>query len=273
MKRMLFLPFIVLMIFSCSTKRPIEPLPEVVKPVEDPIPKYSDMNNFPAASDRNYRRMTRERMEDESDLGSTAGSLWKMEGQTSFLFAENKKRKEGDPTAIKIEGAAMKLMEAKVAVVQDLLKELEKQRIQAEKDKERLAISNDPEFNKAAAAAGLTTVEAQQRQPTAVGVNTAGNETADAKPGAKVASATTAEKEQKTDLKDIEMIPSRIVERTDDGMYRIKGQQYLTINKRPYKVIATGLVRQEDFDDTAVSSGKLLEAQYDIIHIKKVNNE
>lgn len=257
------------MIVGCSTKKSVEPLPEVVqKPVEEPIPKYSDMNNYPAAADRNYKRMTRDRMEDESDLGATAGSLWKMDGQSSFLFAENKKRKEGDPTSIKMEGAAMKLMEAKVAVVQDLLKELEKQKAEAEK--QRLAIGNDPEFAKILAKQGLTPADLQ-RQPSSTDPNAAPD--AAAKPAVAKAADAAKDKEEKIDLKDIEMIPSRIVERTDDGMYRIKGQQYLTIDKRPYKVIATGLVRQEDFDDGAISSGKLVDAQYDIIHIKKVNNE
>jgi flagellar L-ring protein precursor FlgH len=52
-------------------------------------------------------------------------------------------------------------------------------------------------------------------------------------------------------------------------MYRISGQQSLTIKKRPYKVIATGMVRVEDFDDEGISSGKIFEPQYDVIHIKK----
>ena len=76
-------------------------------------------------------------------------------------------------------------------------------------------------------------------------------------------------KEDKIDLKEIELIPSKIVEKTADGMFRVTGQQYLNIKKRPYKVIATGLVRPEDFDDQSMSSNKIFEAQYDIIHIKK----
>ena len=64
-------------------------------------------------------------------------------------------------------------------------------------------------------------------------------------------------------------IPSRIVERTNDGMYRIRGQQFITIKNKPYKVIATGLVRIEDFDDADISSNKLRDAQFDVIHMKR----
>jgi flagellar L-ring protein precursor FlgH len=77
------------------------------------------------------------------------------------------------------------------------------------------------------------------------------------------------EKEEKFDLKDVESIPSKIVEKMSDDTYRIRGQQYLTIKKKPYKVIATALVRAEDFNDAGVSSNKLLDAQYDVIHVKR----
>src|SRR3989344_4485763 len=88
---------------------------------EEPIARYSELNNMAPPADRQYKRMTRKKMEEESELYSSAGSLWKMEGQTSYLFAENKHRREGDPTVIKIEGSALKLIENKVAVIQDLL--------------------------------------------------------------------------------------------------------------------------------------------------------
>ena len=71
------------------------------------------------------------------------------------------------------------------------------------------------------------------------------------------------------DLKEIEIIPSRIVEKMPDGMFRIRGQQFLTIKKRPYKVIATAIVRAEDFNEGNISSAKLIEPQYDVIHIKR----
>ena len=74
-------------------------------------------------------------------------------------------------------------------------------------------------------------------------------------------------------IKEVENIPVRIVERRADNTYRVRGQQFLTIKKRPYKVIATALIRAEDFKDDGISSNKLLEAQYDVVHMKRVNNE
>lgn len=239
---------------------------------DESMMKYSDANNMAPPSDRNYKRMTRERMEEESELYGSAGSLWKMEGQTSYLFAENKHRRAGDPTAIKMEGQALKQIESKVAVVQDLLAQLEEQKKRAEEDakkaeqeKIRLAQIEEQKKLKAEMIAKGELIEDPfegqypqdlERKPAAV------------EPVAPVAEKK-PEKEEKIDLKEIEMIPSKVVEKLSDGLYRISGQQFLTIKKKPYKVIATALVRADDFSDTAISSSKLLDAQYDVIHVKR----
>ena len=269
-----------LVLVHCASKpgpAPVaeEPVPVVeVKPEEtEPLLKYSNMNNMAPPSDRNYRRMTRQTMEEEAQLQASSGSLWVMEGQTSYLFSQNKHRNEGDPTTIKVEGIAMKLIESKVAVIQDLMKDLEEQRIKAEADqkildaeKERLAeqermakeealAKNSPEYDPYAGKypTDLTAEEAN-RKPAATD-----KKTEVAKPS----------KEATVDLKEVASIPSRIVEKTNDGMYRIRGHQFITIKKKPYKVIATGLVRIEDFDDVDISSNKLRDAQFDVIHMKR----
>ena len=135
-----------LVLVHCATKPGPEPVAAVLspapvveeKPVEtEPLLKYSNLNNMAPPSDRNYRRMTRQKMEEEAELQASAGSLWVMEGQTSYLFSKNKHRNEGDPTTIKVEGVALKLIESKVAVIQDLMKELEEQRIKAEADQKK----------------------------------------------------------------------------------------------------------------------------------------
>ncbi len=250
---------------------------EEPKPVDqseaEPLTKYSDNTNMAPAADREYKRMTRQRMEDESDLQSGAGSLWVMEGQTSYLFAQNKQRRPGDPTQIKVEGSALKQIEMKVATIQDLLKELEDQKKTAEEnekkenaEKQRVAdfekLKKSILDNGEARSEGVAQAMAEERMKT----RTPAEEPKDKK-AAEVAKKPA--KEEKIDLKDIQLIPSKIVEKTQDGMFRITGQQYLNIQKRPYKVIATGLVRPEDFDDQALSSNKMFEAQYDIVHIKK----
>lgn len=256
--------------------------PEVTEP--EPLIKYSSQPNHSPVSDRDYRRMTRQKMEDESALNAGAGSLWVMEGQTSYLFAQNKQHRPGDPTKIKVEGAALKQLETKVSTIQDLLNQLEEQKKQAEleqkrieeekkkaeyeekrlaeieKEKEKIMDGDIPE--------GLATPDAIQklaeenvnkRMPAMV---------EDPKAKKEQAAAPPAKKEEKPDLKDIEFIPTRIVEKTPEGLYKISGQQMLTIKKRPYKVIATGIVRPEDFDEQSISSSKLFEPQYDVIHIK-----
>ena len=53
-----------------------EPAPVVEeKPDEtEPLLKYSNMNNMAPPSDRNYRRMTRQTMEEEAQLQASSGS-------------------------------------------------------------------------------------------------------------------------------------------------------------------------------------------------------
>jgi len=243
----------------------------------EPLIKYSKNPNMAPSTDREYKRMTRQRMEDESDLQAGAGSLWVMEGQTSFLFAENKQHRAGDPTQIKVEGSALKQIEMKVSAIQDLLKELEEQKKISEDiekkesgEKQRLAdieiekksILNNGEARSVESAQAMAEERIKSRMPAAISTD---------KKTTEVVKKLSKEdkKDEKIDLKDIELIPSKIVEKTVDGMFRVTGHQYLNIKKRPYKVIATGLVRPEDFDEQALSSNKIFEAQYDIIHIKK----
>lgn len=284
----IFLSFTVLVggMTSCSTLKttPTAQTKEVEQP--EPLTRYSKEPNLAPISDREYRKMTRQRMEDESDLQAGAGSLWVMEGQTSYLFAQNKQRRTGDPTQIKIEGPALKQLEMKVTSIQDLLSQLEEQKKQAELEQKRIedqknkaqqdklrlaAIKEEKAKIKESKLAGKDATDEQIQKMAEENVNkrmpSSTMENSKDKQAANV-----EKKEEKPDLKDIEFIPSRIIEKTPDGFYRITGQQTLTIKKRPYKVIATGLVRAEDYDDQAISSSKMFDAQYDILHIKKVES-
>ena len=246
---------------------------------EEPLTKYSELNNMAPPSDRQYKRMTRQRMEEESALNSSAGSLWKMEGQTSYLFAENKHRREGDPTTIKLEGSALKMIENKAWVINDLLGQLEEQKKQSEEDeakaneqKLRLAqLEAEKKLREERIAKGEIVVDPLDEEQAALEAQAA--EAAARKPASVAANANKNAKEDKIDLKEVELIPAKIVEKMQDDTYRIRGQQYLTIKKKPYKVIATALIRAEDFNDGGVSSNKLLEAQYDLVHVKRTANE
>lgn len=205
-------------------------------------PKYSENTNMAVPTDRNYRRWTRDRMEEESDLGSSAGSTWVMDGQGAYLFTQNKSRKEGDVTSVALADAAIKQVETKVGVIKKLLKQLEEQEKQ-----EKLRLE-------------------QQRGLASVPAAAADDKT---KPVAAAAPPPAPEKEEKQNLDDIKTVPSKIVERLPDGNYRVKGSQPFMIGQREYKVIVTGLLRPEDFNDQGVSSDKLLDPQYDVVSVRR----
>lgn len=205
-------------------------------------PKYSETQNLGVPTDRQYKRMTRNRMEEESDLGASAGSSWVMEGQGSYLFAQNKMRREGDLLNVKLEGPAMKQVETKVSVIKKLLKQLEDQEKQSE----------------------LSTNLAQNAE----GSRNPASDQKLAPPGS--APAAPAEpKDDKAGLEEVQNVPTRLVEKLADGNYRVKGQQPFMIGKREYKVIVTGMVRPEDFNDAGISSDKLLDPQYDVVSIRR----
>jgi flagellar L-ring protein precursor FlgH len=201
-------------------------------------PRYSEAQNMSVPTDRQYKRMTKNKMEDESDLGSNAGSAWVMEGQSAYLFAQNKMRRDGDQLNVKLEGPAMKQLETKVSVIKKLLKQLE-----------------------------------EENNPTSQATNTVAASDAEAGRTPAATAPQPAKDEKKEDekggLADVQGVPSRIVERMPDGNYRIKGQQPFMIGKREYKVILTGMVRPEDFNDEGITSQKILDPQYDVVSIRR----
>ncbi|MBX3039758.1 MAG: flagellar basal body L-ring protein FlgH [Bdellovibrionaceae bacterium] len=199
--------------------------------------RYSDSPQMGVPSTRQYQRMTRSRMEEESELHSQAGSMWVNEGQTSYLFVQNKTRREGDILNIRLDGAALKQVETKVSVIKKLLQQLEDQQ----------------------------KADLQQRMASTEG-------TGDRAPAAETAAAKPAEKkaaDDKQDLSDIEIVTTRITEKLQDGNYRIRGAQPFMIGKREYKVIVTGLIRPEDYDDQGISSTKILDPQFDVVSVRK----
>jgi flagellar L-ring protein precursor FlgH len=198
-------------------------------------PRFSESPNVLVPANRQYRRMTRSKLEEESDLGPQAGSMWVNEGQGAYLFAQNKSRKEGDLLNVKIDGTAQKQVETKVSVIKKLLKQLEEQ--------EQQAIAPEPP------------------------------KLADGKTEARAPAAVEKKPEEKEEPLNLDTVPTRIVERLADGNYRIRGQQPFMIGKREYKVIVTGLIRPEDFNDEGVSSAKLLDPLYDVVSLRKKTSE
>ncbi|WP_413559803.1 flagellar basal body L-ring protein FlgH [Bdellovibrio sp. HCB209] len=209
------------------------PLTEITK-----APRYSDSANMKVPTDRQYKRMTKNRMEEESELQSNAGSAWVMEGQGSYLFAQNKMRREGDMLNVKLDGTAQKQVETKVSVIKKLLKQLEDQ-------------------------------EKAQQAPLGGGLAAAGDAGRAPAAAAPATPAPAAEAADKDGLAEVKDIPSKIVEKLADGNYRVKGQQPFMIGKREYKVILTGMLRPEDFNDEGIPSTKLLDPQYDVVSIRR----
>lgn len=241
--RLIFLPAFLWLLTGCSTFQGLfgnNAVTEAVGLSSGAPPKYSENPQMDVPSNRQYRRMTRSQMEEDSDLGSQAGSMWMSDGQTSYLFVQNKARREGDILNVKLEGAALRQVETKVGVIKKLLKQLEDAQ-KAELQKRMAANGSAPEAAPAAA-----------RAP----------------------AGESAPKEEKEDLTDVQTVSTRIVERTGDGNYRVKGMQPFMIGKREYKVIVTGLIRPEDFNDEGVSSAKLIDPQYDVVSVRrKVGND
>lgn len=239
----LFMAF-ALMNTGCATMKSWMGMGEPAKPEKVvsniTTPRYSENQNLLVPANRQYKRMTKARLEEESELQSQAGSMWVMEGQGAYLFAQNKSRKEGDLLNVKVEGPAQKQVETKVSVIKKLLKQLEEQE----------KMQNQP--------------PPVETQPLAAGAKPA------AEPARAPASEASKEKEEPLSL---DTVPTRIVERLADGNYRIKGQQPFMIGKREYKVIVTGLIRPEDFNDEGISSNKLLDPQFDVVSLRKKTSE
>ncbi len=207
----------------------------------EPAPTRFSENPFVMNdSQRHYKRMTRERLEQESEIQSSAGSTWVMEGQGAYLFTQNKSRREGDLLNVKLEGASLRQVETKVAVIKKLLAQLD-------------AANNPPPTLNTNLA--QTANNGENRAPATASENKA--------------STPDGKSEDKQDLSEIQTIPARIVERLPDGNYRVKGSHPFMIGKREYKVLVMGIVRPEDYNDEGMNASKLLDPQFDVVSLRR----
>lgn len=217
--------------------------------------KFSDNENMRApASDRQYKRMNRKKFEEDAELRADAGSLWVMEGQGPYLFSQNQTRMVGDLLNVKIEGAPKSQLQTKVKVIARLLERLENpsrglasQRAAAAQQAQAPGAPNTQGKQQAGADGGADAQgDAQAAQPAAAG----------------------ADDKQETPFA-VPVVPTRIVEQMRDGSYRVRGMHPFMIGKREYKVIVTGIIRPEDFDDAGVDASRLLDPQFDIVSSRK----
>lgn len=254
------LGFVVFMTTGCSTLRNfIKGKDDSVKTVS--TPRFSDQENLraPSSADKQYRRMNRSRFEEEADVRQDAGSLWVMEGQGAYLFAQNQMRMVGDLLNVKIEGGAKAQLQTKTKVISKLLERLEGSRGLASTNAAQPA--QDQQANAQNKQAGAKD-QAQNNEKTQGAEGAAGADPQAA--GGKQATLNPGEVPFA-----VQAVPTRIVEQLKDGSYRVRGMQPFMIGKREYKVIVTGVVRPEDFDDTGMDSSKLLDPQFDIVSSRK----
>ena len=195
---------------------------------------FSKQQNLLPGAHRDYRRTTRKTLEDSAQLEAKSGSLWVMEGQGAYLFSQNVVRMIGDPLGVRIEGDPLDQLKQKSNVISDLLKQLEERRMRA------LALAkaqNNPQKQaKAEAAAAAAPAAEANRDPAA----------------------------EKSAF-SVKSVPTRVVERLVDGNYRVRGTQPFMIGNREYKVIVSGVVRAEDFNEEGIGADQLLDSHFDIV--------
>lgn len=213
---------------------------------------FSEQSQLLPSQERQYRRVTRKNFDDGSQLHAKSGSLWVMEGQGAYLFAENTVRMIGDPVVVRIEGDPKDQLTAKADVIAGLIKQLEERRKRAL----NRASQNEKGKKEGATDAAASNEKAGQDSPAGNLADGAG------------AARTPASADGDSTNYNVKMVPTRVVERLVDGNYRVRGTQSFMIGGREYKTIVSGIVRAEDFNEQGVSAGQLLDSSFDIVSAK-----
>jgi flagellar L-ring protein precursor FlgH len=223
------------------------PQSEATKQVST-MTKFSDSADVSPRVRRQYKRTTKETLRDQSALEAKSGSLWVMEGQGAYLFSQNVIRLVGDPIAVQLEGDPKDQLNSKVSVIKKLLNKIE------ERQKARLR--------------GMASTGDEESDPKG-GKSKDKKDKADKSQQAKGQEPPEKSKEEMLAEFNVKNVPTRIVERTLDGNYRVKGSQPFMIGSREYKVIVTGVVRAEDFSEDGIASSKLLDPKFDIVSARR----
>jgi flagellar L-ring protein precursor FlgH len=211
-------------------------------------PSFSQQAEMMPARERKYKRVTKDNFADDSNIEENAGSLWKREGQGSYLFSENNLRTVGDILNVQVEGRAAENLGAKVTLIKQALAKIEA-----------------PLRPKRAPA-----TQRQRPKPGSGDGSQQGQDNQQAQQGdQKTDSGQVAGGEKPKEEQKFDHVPCRIVEKNQDGSYRIKGSQTLLLGKREYRVIVTGLVRPEDVSQALVSSTKVIDSKFDLVATNK----
>jgi flagellar L-ring protein precursor FlgH len=266
---------------GCVSLFGIKPDPVVVEappPKEKPV-RFSDNPNLGVFNANKYRHMTKNQLEDESEVHARAGSLWNNEGQSAYLFSQNTIRREGELLKVKLDGAARSQVETKVSVIKKLLARVEAPLPTLNPMSPDTTNPNSPNNP---ITGGLASNQNPSANPSpnsaaanpqaipAPAANAPARTPASEGPGSVKSVGLNQNKNEDAGSEfNVENIPTRIVERLADGNYRVKGSQTFMIGKREFKVIAMGLVRPDDFNEEGISAGKLLDPQFDVVSLRR----
>ncbi len=245
----IFIILIAILVCSCASKQVPEE-PTYANPMPEPEKKYSSTPNYINTPARVYKRTTKDSLSRDAKLQQEAGSLWVMQGQGSYLFAQNNLRMIGDLVNVDIDGEPKKELEQKVETIAFLLKRLEQRRLEFERKQEerRLAMMKEREDKESEGRNPASTPKEEEKKE--------------------------EEKSELEDFKfDIKKVATRIKERMFNGNYRVEGSKGFLIGDKEYRVIITGVARAEDIVGESVNSSNLIEANFDIVSTLRKGNE
>ncbi len=203
---------------------------------------------------KQYRHMSKKDFEETAQMQDSAGSLWVPEGQGSYLFAQNMVRLVGDMINVKIDGEPKKQLETKATVIKEVLQKARRQARKVASEGQAQAQANNKGAEKESDSKEQEKSEVKKDDPKMAALGGASNKD---------------EEEKDESGFDVNLIPTRIVERLSDGSYRVRGNQNFMIGKNEYRVIVTGIVQSKDVGDDGVDSSKLIDSKFDIVSLKK----
>jgi flagellar L-ring protein precursor FlgH len=215
---------------------------------KSPQPAVSSFQNSPAVmvgQERKYKRVTKDNFSDDQAVEENAGSLWRKEGQGSYLFAQNNLRIIGDIVSVQVEGKAAENLTAKLTTIKMALAKLEPPIVR------KVASVPSP---------GVPRPDKDAK----VDANQAGNQ-----PAPETAQEEKTEEKTREQIGKFDDVPCRIIEKNADGSYRIKGQSPVYVGRREYRLIVTGIVRPEELAMDAIGSGKLIDSKFDLVATNK----
>lgn len=273
------LSFVLLLVFTsgCSslsglfqrTEKPKEVKEEAVKAPVDNTPK----------------RTTRQSLEDESQFGEQAGSLWVGRGQSSYLFANNNHHFVGDLINITIDGYPKEQIQTKAKVISKLLAEIlmeEKEGLNEEQQKleneQKLYIRQPASVKKEENTGKKKLKRKRSNKQEVKSAEESAKKLAEIKAlqkqNQKRLTKLNEEDEEIQKLKGggefpIKMVPARVKEVYRNGNYYVRGTKPFMIGRREYRLLIEGMIRPEDYSETGISAEKLLDPTFDIISEKK----